>query len=327
VTGATRGLVVGLHLPLFDLGFGRPALSGPELADLLETAAGLGVREIAASDHVAFRVPWLDGLAALAFTAARMPGRRLVTAACLPTVRGPAVTAKALAAIGRLADAPMIAGVAPGASDQDLDLAGVPADERWERFEDALGLLRACLGDDGAAVYQGKYYRLDEPLVPRPPRGTQLWVCSWGSVAGVRRAVRHGDGLLFSAYTADASTMGRAVDLARRLSDEQAAPGRAGRPFGFGASTCFQHVTGSGAEAEHLVTTVLSPFLGIPPDALLRRTLVGTPEQCAERLVAFARAGLDRLYVLPVGRPAEQLALLRDAVLPLTTSAGVEVTW
>ncbi|GAA1767965.1 LLM class flavin-dependent oxidoreductase [Luedemannella helvata] len=326
MTDTASRLTLGLHLPLFDLGYGSPTLTGDDLSGLLEVAEQLGVQELAASDHVAFRVPWLDGLAALAFAAARLPGRRLVTAACLPTVRGPAVTAKALAAISRLAGSPLIAGVAAGSSLRDLDLAEVPAHQRWERFEDALGLLRASLCDPAPGTYDGKYYRLDDPLTPGPAPGSELWVASWGSPAGVRRAVEFGDGLLFSAYMADSDSMARAVRLARQARAERAGQAPTD-PFGFAASTCFQHVTDSAAEADHLIDDVLSNFLQVAPADLRRRTLVGSPEHCAERLMAFARAGVQRLYVLPVGRPDEQLARLQDTVFPLVAASGLEVGW
>lgn len=327
MTANPSRLTVGVHLPLFDLGFGFPALSGPELGAVLSVVDEFGVQEVAASDHVAFRVPWLDGLAALAFAAARLPGRRMVTAACLPTVRGPAPTAKTLAAISRLAGSPLIAGVAAGSSLRDLGLAAIPAHQRWDRFEDALQLVRACLGNDGPKGYRGTYYRLDEPLTPGPERGTQVWVASWGSAPGVRRAVEYGDGLLFSAYTADARTMADAVLLAQQLRQERLATGAPATAFDFGASTCFLHVTDSASQAQHVVETVLSPFLGVPSSLLRSRTLVGSPDSCAERLVAFHRAGLGRLYVLPVGHSGEQLARLRDTVFPLVTSADLEVGW
>ncbi|MEX5636123.1 LLM class flavin-dependent oxidoreductase [Parafrankia sp. FMc2] len=322
----TTGLTIGLHLPLFDFGFGSPALTGRDLHDLLAVAERLNIREVAASDHIAFRVPWLDGLAALAFVAARLPGRRLVTAACLPTVRGPAVTAKTLAGISRLAGAPVWAGLAAGSSLRDLDIAGVPANERWVRFDDALGLLRASLCGEEPVAYHGKHYRLDDPLTPGPVPGTKLWVASWGSPAGVRRAVERGDGLLFSAYMADPDAMGRAVRLARRLRAERtgAAPDTG---FGFAASTCFMHITEDAAVAERLTGTILADFLKVSPDDLRRRTLVGPPTHCAERLAAFARTGVQRLYVLPVGDPSEQLTRLQESVFPLAAASGMEVRW
>lgn len=319
-------LTIGLHLPLFDFGFGHPTLTGRNLHNLLEVAERLNIQEVAASDHVAFPVPWLDGLAALAFVAARLPGRRLVTAACLPTVRGPAVTAKALAGISRLAGAPVRAGVAAGSSLRDLDLAGVPASERWARFDDALGLLRASLSGDEPTAYHGKHYRLDDPLTPGPVPGTKLWIASWGSPAGVRRAAERGDGLLFSAYMADSDAMGRAVRLARQLRAELTDPAP-NTDFEFAASTCFVHITEDAAVAELLTGTILADFLKVSPDDLRRRTLVGSPAHCAERLAAFARAGVQRLYVLPVGDPDEQLTRLQESVFPLAAAYGSKVRW
>jgi alkanesulfonate monooxygenase SsuD/methylene tetrahydromethanopterin reductase-like flavin-dependent oxidoreductase (luciferase family) len=93
----------------------------------------------------------------------------------LPVVRGAHSLARALAAIDQLSDGRLIAGVAPGSSRRDYDLVGIPFEQRWSRFDDALTVLRAELS-------------------------TPLWVASWGSPAGLRRVAAHGDGWLASAF-------------------------------------------------------------------------------------------------------------------------------
>ena len=103
-------------------------------------------------------------------------------------VRGPAPLAKTIGALDVLSGGRALAGVGPGSSARDYAAAGVPFEERWRRFDEALRALRELLHGDV----------LPARPVQRP--GPPIWVASWGSPAGLRRVARHGDGWLASAY-------------------------------------------------------------------------------------------------------------------------------
>jgi alkanesulfonate monooxygenase SsuD/methylene tetrahydromethanopterin reductase-like flavin-dependent oxidoreductase (luciferase family) len=60
----------------------------------------------------------------------------------------------------------------------------------------------------------------------------------------------------------------------------------------------------------------VAPALGRDPDELGDRLLVGPAEACAERLAAYAEAGVQRVFVWPVGEPIEQLELFGERVAP-----------
>lgn len=127
---------------------------------------------------------------------------RLVTIVSLATLRGPIPLAKALVALGILSDGRVIAGLGPGSSKLDYELSGVPFEERWSRFEEATGLLRALL-QPGATPTSSAYYALPTTaLAPaaRQNNGIPLWIGSWGSRYGLRRVARLADGWLASAY-------------------------------------------------------------------------------------------------------------------------------
>src|ERR687894_597266 len=161
----------GAHLPLIALG-GRPwTLRG--LLEYAGAAEDLGFRALSANDHLIFPRPWLDGPTALAAVLAVTQRVDLVTTVALPVVRGPAPLAKSLAAIDLLSGGRLIAGVGPGSSKLDYDVVGVPYDDRWPRFEDAVKELRRSL----------------ETLRPAPAAagGVPIWIGSWGSAAGLRR--------------------------------------------------------------------------------------------------------------------------------------------
>ena len=157
---------LGVHLPLTN--------PQPRLRAVVETARECGFAAVSANDHLVFRGPWLDGPTALASVIEASEGMTLAMTAALPVVRGPVALAKSLAAIDLLSGGRLIAALAPGSSARDYELVGIPFEERWTRFDEALAVMRADL--------------------------SRLWVASWGSPAGLRRVAKYGDGWLASAY-------------------------------------------------------------------------------------------------------------------------------
>ena len=70
----------------------------------------------------------------------------LATTVAVPVLRGPAATAKILAALDLLSGGRLLVGLPPGSSARDYELAGVPFEERWKRLDDAVLALRAYSG-------------------------------------------------------------------------------------------------------------------------------------------------------------------------------------
>ena len=62
-------------------------------------------------------------------------------------------------------------------------------------------------------------------------------------------------------------------------------------------------------------------MLGRPADAVRELRLpIGTPEQCAEAISAYARAGAQRIFLWPLADEARQLERFAESVLPLVES-------
>jgi alkanesulfonate monooxygenase SsuD/methylene tetrahydromethanopterin reductase-like flavin-dependent oxidoreductase (luciferase family) len=279
----------GAHLPILDLGT-PPTPRG--LHAYAETAAGSGYRLLSANDHLLFSRPWLDGLTALAAVIGESRDLTLATTVALPVVRGPAPLAKALAALDVLSDGRVLAGVGPGSSARDYAAAGVPFEERWQRFDRALPALRELLHGD--------------ELQPRPVQrpGPPIWVASWGSPAGLRRVARHGDGWLASAYNITPERLREAV---------AALP-----PMPNGLATGWLCVTDDAAGAERVLAEVLAPLVGRPVEQLRSLSLpIGPAEVCAERVRALADAGAERMFLWPLRDPVRQLELFMERVAPL----------
>src|ERR1051325_6895519 len=140
---------IGVHLPLIS--FAGEQRSLDDLLAFTDAARDLGYTHLCANDHLVFSRPWLDGPTALAAVLARSGRMTLQTTVSVPVLRGPAATAKILAAIDLLSDGRLVGGVGPGSSARDYELAGVPFDERWKRLDEAVQTLRAFWRSDGVA--------------------------------------------------------------------------------------------------------------------------------------------------------------------------------
>jgi alkanesulfonate monooxygenase SsuD/methylene tetrahydromethanopterin reductase-like flavin-dependent oxidoreductase (luciferase family) len=245
----------------------------------------------------------------------------LATTVSLAVLRGPVVVAKALAAVDILSEGRLVAAVGPGSSKRDYEALGVPFDERWKRFDEALGVLRALLTGEplpgGASYYVVPF---DIELAPGSgrPGGIPLWVGSWGSRAGLARVARAGDGWLASAYntTPERFAADRSV-LARALEDR----GRDADGFPNALATMWTWVSNDRAERERVLTDVLAPLLSQDPGELGGRVCVGSVEHCAELLSRYAAAGCQRVYLWPLGEEQRQLELVAAEVAPIVAAS------
>jgi alkanesulfonate monooxygenase SsuD/methylene tetrahydromethanopterin reductase-like flavin-dependent oxidoreductase (luciferase family) len=281
---------LAVHLPLIQ--FDDDALTLDRLLRTVAAARDGGFTAVSANDHLLFATPWLDGLAALAAAVELSGEMTLASTIALVVVRGPAPLAKALTAIDVMSGGRVVAGVGPGSSPRDYEAVGVPFEERWPRFEQAVAELRRLVGPDS-------------DLAPPPARegGIPVWIGSWGSAVGLRRVRRLADGWLASAYN---------------TTPERFAEARGKLPDGFpnALSTMWTWVTESRAERDRVLRDVLGPLLKRDPDELGEQVCVGPAEHCAELLSRYARAGCERVYLWPLGDEPRQLERLAGDVAP-----------
>ena len=146
---------------------------------------------------------------------------------------------------------------------------------------------------------------------PNQQPGPPVWIGSWGSRAGLRRTARLGDGWLASAYNATPELFAEAWG---QLREQLVAAGKQADSFPNALATMMLYVTEDGAEAERMVREVLAPALNRPWEELQQRVLVGPAQECAEKLEAYAEAGLQRVFLWPLADELHQLELFRERV-------------
>jgi alkanesulfonate monooxygenase SsuD/methylene tetrahydromethanopterin reductase-like flavin-dependent oxidoreductase (luciferase family) len=277
---------LGVHLPVVDFGDGLPTAAA--LREYVLAARAMGFDTVAANDHLRWRLPWLDGLGALAAVAADAGGATLATTVALPVVRHPAVLAAALTGLAALHTGPVVAGIGPGSGRADYAAVGVPFAERWSRFDAAARELRLLLG------------------------GLPLWYGSWGSPARLRALAADADGWIASGYNARPAAYAAARAT---LDGHLRAAGRDPAAFPDVIATVWLQVTDTTAEADHLLHDVLGPALGRDPGDLAHLP-VGPPEHCVRVLADYAEAGARQVLLWPVRDGLRQLRRCAEEVAP-----------
>ncbi len=304
----------GAHLPLID--FSGNGFTLPDLRAYGTRASELGFKFLCANDHFVFSRPWLDGPTALAAVVDVSGSMMLATTVANPVVRGPAATAKTLGAIDILSGGRLVVGVGPGSSERDYQVAGLPFEERWKRFNEVIHALRVHWAPDSES-YEGSFYSAgDIALEPYPAQaqGPPIWVASWGSKAGLRRVARAGDGWLASAYN---TTPERFREGLSYLREQLVSAGKNPESFPNALATMWTYVTEDQSEADRLLSRTLGPMLKRPLEELREQLTIGSPELCAEKLTAYAESGAQRVFVWPLGDDLEQLERFMRLVVPL----------
>ena len=234
-----------------------------------------------------------EPLITLAAVAAVTERVRLATGVVLLPTRDEALFVKQAAVVDRVSDGRLDLGVGVGGRANDFELFGRSFAGRGREHERQLArideLWRGAIEteDTGANLGPAPIQR------PRPP----LWVGGYAA-GSVERAIRFGDGYVFGASGVEA--------MHRKAPEIKASAAAAGRPdfpvAGLAyvlASTVQTEID----EAERLLTryygTLHKPFRDL--------VTIGDDDAIAAMLDRYRAADLDRLYLLPVTRSADQV--------------------
>ena len=308
----------GVHLPL--IGWEGEPLSLERLIAVASAADRLGFGTVSANDHLVWGLPWLDGQVALAAVLAAAPRVRLMTSVALPVVRGPVVLAKALGAIDFLSGGRLDAGLGPGSSERDYAAVGIPFEERWARYEEAVGAMRALWTVEGEP-FVGRFYNTTEiTLTPPPaqPGGPPIWIGSWGSDAGLRRVARLGDGWLASGYNTTPEEFKTASATIRGMLE---AEGRDPTTFPTALATTWMYVTDDEVDARE-TSERLSRILRRPFQEIAERLPIGPPAECLDLLGRYRDSGVGWVLLWPLKDEVGQLERIAAEVLPQLALKG-----
>lgn len=219
-------------------------VTGAAIATIARAAESSGFDAVFVTDHPAPDSRWLaagghqalEPTVALAAAAAVTTTLRLHTNIFVLAYRNPFLAARALASVDRVSGGRLIVGIAAGYLRAEFAALGVPFDERNERLDESLGVLRRLwAGEEVAGQGAGWSARGVQQLpVPVPGGSPTVWI-GGNSTAAIRRAAATGDGwspfptaaqLSATAKTADISSV---AVLAERIATFRRACDDAGR--------------------------------------------------------------------------------------------------
>jgi alkanesulfonate monooxygenase SsuD/methylene tetrahydromethanopterin reductase-like flavin-dependent oxidoreductase (luciferase family) len=199
----------------------------------------------------------LEALTVLAALAHHVPGKALGIAVLSATFRHPSVLAKQLTVLDHVAGGRLIVGLGAGWHEAEHVPFGIPFApivERFDRFESAVGVLRALFSDEARRLpgvdRPDPFYPLagatNEPA-PLSSGGPQLWLGGQRR-RGIDLAARYADGWVTPNLLPDGRTdrLPYLVEHRQKLLERMAEIGRDPDGFGFG----MQVPTGA-TSAEH----------------------------------------------------------------------------
>jgi probable F420-dependent oxidoreductase len=189
------GLTV--HHPISDA-----LVSGEFLADLGRSAEAAGFEAVYFTEHPIPGDAWLhsgghdalDPFVALAYVAAATSTLRLFTNLTVLPYRNPFLLAKSVATLDRISGGRVILGAGVGYQETEYEALGVPFEERNERFDEALGLLRATWSGRSVTATSPRFAAPGNTALPTPIQDpVPIWLGGNAKIT-LRRVAAHAQG-------------------------------------------------------------------------------------------------------------------------------------
>lgn len=252
----------------------------------------------------------LAPLETLTYAAACTQQLRLGCAVFVLPLHNPVHLAKAIGSLDCLSGGRVEVGLATGGRERPFAAFGIDPDKPVARFNEALALMKA-LWSEQRIDFDGRWWKMQgasmEPKPvqkPHPP----LWF-GGRAPAGIRRAVRHGDGFMGAGSQTTAGFADQ-VELARAELD---AHDRDPASFRIGKRV-YVHVADDPAEARRRLGDALRQHYG--GGEWSEHIVAGPAQECIEGLRAVADAGAELILLNPLVDDAEQLERLAAEVVP-----------
>jgi probable F420-dependent oxidoreductase len=252
----------------------------------------------------------LAPLQTLAYAAACTSEVRLGCAVFVLPLHNPLHLAKAISSLDCLSHGRVEVGVATGGAARPFAAFGVDADRPVARFNEALALMKACW-TDAEINFDGELWKLQgASMEPKPVQKPYPPIWFGGAApAGMRRAVRHGDGFM----GAGSQTVPAFAEQVKVVREELSARGRDPDTFRIGKRV-YIHVDDDAARGRDRLEDALTRHYG--RGGWSEHILAGPPETCVAGLRAVADAGAQLILLNPLVDDSEQLERLAGEVIP-----------
>lgn len=289
-------------------------------------AEELGFDSVFLGHHYLARSAFLQPVPLLAHLAAHTRRVRLGLGVHLLPLSHPVTLAEELSTLDVLSGGRLIAGFGTGYREVEYRAVGVPFDERYQRLEESVALLRRLWAGETVTA-EGHFGELDGArlhLEPVAPGGPPIWLGAFGPI-GIRRAARLGASWL-------AAPEGDGSDLAERLALYRSELVHHGQPLereyplmreAFVAPTRERAIELAGPYLTEQYANYRAWDHGQGDEDLLgAHSLIGTPDDVLAGLAAYGELGITDVVMrqqwmgMPEGPVRESLDLLGRHVIP-----------
>jgi probable F420-dependent oxidoreductase len=252
----------------------------------------------------------LAPLEALTYAAACTEQLRLGCAVFVLPLHNPLHLAKAISSLDCLSHGRLEVGVATGGLGRPFEAFGVDAYRPVARFNEALALMKACW-TEREINFDGRLWRLQgASMEPKPVQQPHPPVWFGGSApAGMRRAVRHGDGFM----GAGSQTTAQFAEQVKVVREELSAQDREPDTFRIGKRV-YIHVEDDAARGRQRLEDALSRHYG--RGGWSENILAGPAEDCIAGIRSVADSGAELILLNPLVDEAQQLERLAVEVIP-----------
>ncbi len=252
----------------------------------------------------------LAPLQTLAYAAACTEQLRLGCAVFVLPLHNPVHLAKAISSLDCLSHGRVEVGVATGGRERPFGAFGVDADRPVARFNEALALMKTCW-TQREINFDGRWWRLQgASMEPKPVQKPHPPVWFGGSApAGMRRAVRHGDGFM----GAGSQTTAQFAEQVKVVREELDAQGREPDTFRI-AKRVYLQIEDDAARGRQRLEDALTRHYG--RGGWSQHILAGPAEECTAGIRAVADAGAQLILLNPLVDDAQQLERLAAQVIP-----------
>jgi probable F420-dependent oxidoreductase len=252
----------------------------------------------------------LAPLQTLAYAAACTQQVRLGCAVFVLPLHNPLHLAKAISSLDCLSHGRVEVGVATGGRGRPFGAFGVDPDTPVARFNEALALMKACW-TEREINFDGRLWKLEGiSMEPKPVQKPHPPVWFGGSVpAGMRRAVRHGDGFM----GAGSQTLAQFAEQVKVVRAELSAQRREPDTFRIGKRV-YVHVDDNAALARQRLEDALMRHYG--RGGWSEHILAGPAAECTAGIRAVADAGAQLILLNTLVDDAQQLERLAADVIP-----------
>jgi alkanesulfonate monooxygenase SsuD/methylene tetrahydromethanopterin reductase-like flavin-dependent oxidoreductase (luciferase family) len=266
----------------------------PALRDFVGQAEDVGIDRLCVGDHVTFKGgQGFDGFVHATALAAVSTRITVQTAVYLLPLRHPVPVARQVASLASLAPGRLIFGVGLGGDDPaELRACGVDPATRGRRMNEAMPVLRSLLS--GAEVTtSGEFFSLENVLIRPVPKTPVPIVVGGRSDAALRRVAAHGDGWLGLWITPE-----RYASFCERITEYATGYGRVVPEWQHGLHVWCGFGESPG-EARRELAATMEQLYQVPFEKFERYCPYGTPEDVANALLPYLRAGCRSFNLIP----------------------------